>query len=64
MGSYANALQNCFNDLKIVEEYLDNVPPFPDSINEQKEWVDSQRFKLRSLIDEQRNKLMVYVEYT
>lgn len=53
-GRYANALQRCFNDNKIVDEYLDNVPPFPDSINEQKEWVDWHCFKLRSLIDEQR----------
>jgi hypothetical protein len=56
------SLFSCFPDHKLEDEYSDNLPPLPDSINEQMEWINSQCSKLRSLIDEQRQGLSDYVQ--
>jgi hypothetical protein len=61
-GRFMQALFGCFHDHKLEDEYSDNLPPLPDSITEQKEWIDSQCSKLRSLIDEQRQALADYVQ--
>jgi len=61
-GRFAQALQHCFHDNKIEYAYCDNLPPFPDSIDEQKSWINSQCSRLRYLIDEQRQGLSDYVQ--
>ncbi len=61
-GSFANALHSCFHDNKIVDDYLDHVAAFPDSLGKQKEWVDSHCIRLRILIEEQEQGLSDYVQ--
>jgi hypothetical protein len=68
-GEFASALHRCFNDNKIVDEYLDNPCMYPVPVSEpkesliskQEEWVDSHCSKLRAMIDEQRQGLSDYV---
>jgi hypothetical protein len=47
------ALRKCFGP-EHGDAYLDEQPPFPESLEEQGKWVDSQCFKLRELIDKER----------
>jgi FtsZ-binding cell division protein ZapB len=61
-GRFMQALFHCFGDHKREDEYSDNLPPFPDSINEQKVWINSQCEMLRNIIDEQREGLSDYVQ--
>lgn len=47
-----DALSYHFEDDKTVQDYLDSLPLFSDSVNEQKKWIDAQCFKLREFINE------------
>jgi uncharacterized membrane protein len=50
----SHALSHSPNEPKMLFNFYDELPPIPASINEQKGWIDSQCFKLRELIKEQR----------
>jgi hypothetical protein len=60
-GRFAQALRFCFHDNGIVDEYCDNLPPLPDSIHKQKEWIDNQCSELRSIIAGQKEGLSDFV---
>lgn len=60
-GRFARALHHCFHDDKIVDDYLDNSAKFPDSVYEQRTWIDSQCSKLRALIDEQSEEVKEFI---
>ena len=49
-GRFLQALHGCFHDHKLEDDYSDSLPPLPDSINEQKQWIDSQCSKLVALL--------------
>jgi hypothetical protein len=61
-GRFMIALSDCFHDHKLEDEYSDNLPPLPDSIPEQKNWINAQCSKLRSLITAQKEGLSDYVQ--
>lgn len=61
-GRCAQSLHRCFHNNKITDDYTDNLPAMPDSIDEQKTWVDSQCSRLRTLIEEQYQRLSEYIQ--
>jgi uncharacterized protein YhaN len=53
------ALASRPDEPKEMGDFYDELPPVPDSLQEQKAWVDEQCFRLRALIVEQRSERLV-----
>jgi hypothetical protein len=58
------ALSDSFHDHKLEDKYSDNLPPLPDSIPKQKQWIDEQCSELRKLITAQKVGLSEYFQKT
>ncbi|HST54068.1 MAG TPA: hypothetical protein VLJ61_18825 [Pyrinomonadaceae bacterium] len=58
----SHALSTLPNEPRWLFEIKDELPPTPDSIDEQQKWIDSLCCKLREIINEQWQRLSDYVQ--